>query len=93
MRPLFDKMKYFIVEGIKLTCSRVITTYITWLIIYLIGITLIVFFVWQPFLNYLHRSDIQTKKILAIPPLEITVKIRNVLQYIEKSTLPDNNSS
>eukprot|EP00826_Nyctotherus_ovalis_P012733 TRINITY_DN13390_c0_g1_i2.p1 TRINITY_DN13390_c0_g1~~TRINITY_DN13390_c0_g1_i2.p1 ORF type:complete len:343 (-),score=62.83 TRINITY_DN13390_c0_g1_i2:147-1175(-) len=92
IRPLLGGMRDLIVDGIEATCNDVSNTCLGLLIGYLIGLGLLMLFAWQPFLNYLRKSDTQAKKMLAIPPLGLIIKIRSFLNYIEKGILPGDRS-
>lgn len=56
------------------------------LIGYLFLITLITFAAWQPFLIYWNNVDAKSKRVLAILPLDLILKIHHIFKYLEEQT-------
>ena len=90
MRPLLSDVRDSLIEGIKITYTNISDIRLGLLIGYLLIITILILFIWQPFLNYMQKTDIQAKKMLLIPPLELITKIRHIYNYIEKNLIQNN---
>jgi len=87
IRPLFYKLTEYVVQGIFSTYNNISSTRLSLLICYLILLFIVMFFVWRPFAIHLESEDIKTKKMLAVIPLELMLKIKHIHKYLEEKTI------
>ena len=87
IRPLFTEVRNSFTNGITNTYKNISDIRLGLLIGYLLLITLIIICVSQPFLGYVNGIDTNSKKMLALLPLELIMKIKQIYKYLEEKTL------
>ena len=83
IRPLYKYVRAGIVDGLSKAYDGVSITRLGLLISYLTLMFIIVLFLWRPFLVYLDTDDMKSKRMLAILPLSVMLKVKNIHKYLE----------
>jgi len=91
IRPLIAKLTEFVVLGISNTYSNISSIRLGLLVGYLGLVFIVMFAIWRPFTQHLESDDIKTKKMLAILPLDLMLKIKHIHKYLEEKTIQTQN--